>query len=71
MNQHRGSCAAGRHEMLRHRSADHVLLSPQGAANCGHIGMRAVFLGTRVLTAIRAIFNLVVKRRGMAHADSE
>jgi len=33
----------------------------------GHIGMRAVFLGTSVLMAIGAIFNLVVKRRGAAH----
>ena len=32
----------------------------------GHIGMRAVFLGTSVLMAGGAIFNLVVKRRGVA-----
>jgi MFS family permease len=35
----------------------------------GHIGMRAVFLGTSVLMAIGAIFNLVVKRRGVTHTD--
>ena len=32
----------------------------------GHIGMRAVFLGTSVLMAIGLIFNLIVKRRGDA-----
>jgi len=31
--------------------------------------MRAVFLGTSVLMAIGAIFNLVVKRRGVTHTD--
>ena len=37
----------------------------------GHIGMRAVFLGTSVLMAGGAIFNLVVKRRGTAHAAGD
>ena len=40
MNQHRGSCAAGPHGMLLHRSADHVLLSPQGAASSGRSSMQ-------------------------------
>jgi hypothetical protein len=36
-----------------------------------HRHAREMLLGTSVLMALGAIFNLVVKRRGTAHADSE